>query len=552
MDRDTDRREEHGLSNGAGTVGKAFEVLRHFVGEQQEWGVRELATTLQQPTTSVHRLVRALSIEGFLEFDAETKKYKIGPELQRIAVVVDSRFTFKTVAKPHATELARRLKTECWLAVRGPEPVSLYFIDQVHEGERTFASQIGRCEAMCDSACGVSMAACMTDEDLAGVREACFGDRASGTREELFTARLTQTRLQGYARSELPGGQGWLFAKAILGQNNRPIGSLAVSLALDRLEELGEVAVAEALAEVTSALSQEFGARILGGAGSGTWDIGARVIADLLRSGTKSVHLTPHVGAGDANLLDVDQGLAAYGFALGSSLASAYNGLSPFHRPHRNLRAVCRLYSLHLHILCRRSCTAESLEDLTHCRVSCGERGFTTATVFESLLSLAKITPRAFRENGGEVIHLGYAEATRQFLEGKLDVLVSFAGVPNPAYKSLAEKEELKLIPLRTELIRRFLATSDNFSVGTFPPFSYDFCETQIVTLSTPAILVTRADRPREEVSEVTRVLFEKRAVLAMNSPAYAEITPQSVVMDLPVPLHDGAADYWRELGIID
>ena len=70
------------------TVSKAFAVLRCFIDGQEEWGVRELAAVIRQPTSSVHRLLKILRREGYLEFDPAVQRYRVGLELVRVASVI--------------------------------------------------------------------------------------------------------------------------------------------------------------------------------------------------------------------------------------------------------------------------------------------------------------------------------------------------------------------------------------------------------------------------------------------------------------------------------
>src|ERR1700759_885126 len=68
-------------SPDSGSLGKALDVLRCFIDRQEKWGVRELAEKLDMPSSTAHRLLRNLALEGYLRFDQDTRKYSVGLEM---------------------------------------------------------------------------------------------------------------------------------------------------------------------------------------------------------------------------------------------------------------------------------------------------------------------------------------------------------------------------------------------------------------------------------------------------------------------------------------
>jgi DNA-binding IclR family transcriptional regulator len=85
-------------------------VLTSFT-ETQEWGVRDLAKSLGFARSSVHRILQSMEEEGLVTQDAETGKYRVGPELLRFALVVSSQMDLATVA-PDILRAAARTSGE--------------------------------------------------------------------------------------------------------------------------------------------------------------------------------------------------------------------------------------------------------------------------------------------------------------------------------------------------------------------------------------------------------------------------------------------------------
>lgn len=69
------------------TLSLALEVLKMFTREKPEWGGRELATTLQENHTKIHRILVTLEKYDLLKKDAQTKKYSLGYAVLELGMI---------------------------------------------------------------------------------------------------------------------------------------------------------------------------------------------------------------------------------------------------------------------------------------------------------------------------------------------------------------------------------------------------------------------------------------------------------------------------------
>src|ERR1700761_810600 len=121
----------------SGSLGKALEVLRCFVDRQEQWGVRELAEKLELPSSTAHRLLRNLALEGYLRFDQDTRKYSVGLEMYRIGAVLDERLRIRDIARERMSQLSHALGQPVWLALYDDSNSSMVVVAQ--SGGREFA-----------------------------------------------------------------------------------------------------------------------------------------------------------------------------------------------------------------------------------------------------------------------------------------------------------------------------------------------------------------------------------------------------------------------------
>ncbi|TNE39780.1 MAG: C4-dicarboxylate ABC transporter substrate-binding protein, partial [Alphaproteobacteria bacterium] len=62
--------------------------------------------------------------------------------------------------------------------------------------------------------------------------------------------------------------------------------------------------------------------------------------------------------------------------------------------------------------------------------------------------------------------------------------------------------------------------------------------------------MATRADVPEEAVYQITRAIYENLPFLHNIHKATLDMSLESAIEGLPVPLHVGAARYYREAGL--
>ncbi|WP_119293936.1 IclR family transcriptional regulator [Streptomyces sp. YIM 130001] len=118
------RQAEAGRApGGAQAVQRALDILHCFHDNAPDLSASELAGRLGLSTSTAHRLARTLLGAGFLEQDARTARYRLGP-----AVTELGRLSYHQrglhLASPELAELARRTGATADLAIRsGPYAV---------------------------------------------------------------------------------------------------------------------------------------------------------------------------------------------------------------------------------------------------------------------------------------------------------------------------------------------------------------------------------------------------------------------------------------------
>ena len=71
-----------------------------------------------------------------------------------------------------------------------------------------------------------------------------------------------------------------------------------------------------------------------------------------------------------------------------------------------------------------------------------------------------------------------------------------------------------------------------------------------ITTIAQPNFLAVRADVDEETVYQITKTLYENLPFLNAIHKATKAMAPEKALAGLPMPLHPGAAKYYKEIGM--
>ena len=92
-----------------GTITKALEMLNHFSRTRAHIGLAEFVRLTGRDKATVHRHLVELEANGFLEQHPETRAYRLGPALLRLASVREATIPVRSVVTPIVTALAEEV-----------------------------------------------------------------------------------------------------------------------------------------------------------------------------------------------------------------------------------------------------------------------------------------------------------------------------------------------------------------------------------------------------------------------------------------------------------
>ena len=206
------------------------------------------------------------------------------------------------------------------------------------------------------------------------------------------------------------------------------------------------------------------------------------------------------------------------------------------------MRAILPMYNSPFVIAVPKRLGARSPSELAGKRLGVGPRAGTSGTYF----------PRIFEALGIPVtfIYGSLEEMTSQVIGGQLDGVALATGAPVPALLELEAKEPLEFIPFTPEQLGTLMGLMLELSATTLPRATYPSLTQDYPTLGNFNFVVAHKDLPEDLVYRVVKAVYDNYERLVRAHSAGKETLPANVTRDTFLPLHPGAARYYREIGV--
>ena len=249
------------------------------------------------------------------------------------------------------------------------------------------------------------------------------------------------------------------------------------------------------------------------------------------------------------NLRQIDSGQIESGFAQADLAGWAYNGVNAFAEgaPLHRLRAIASLFPEAAHLVVRADSPIRLLADLAGKTVSLGEPGSGSAADALVLLAAA-----GYGEHDLTRKYLRPAPAAAELEAGTIDALFLVGGYPVPAIRSLAAAIPIRLVTIEGKIVDVLRRDFGFYYLTEIPGGSYPGVESGTLSLGFSALWLVNADVDPELVYAITKSLWEERTarLLARLDPIGKQIRLDRALQGLSVPLHPGAARFYREIGM--
>ena len=296
---------------------------------------------------------------------------------------------------------------------------------------------------------------------------------------------------------------------------------------------------------LTPARADQFLTVLTGGTSGVYYPMGvalSKIYTDKIPDVRPSVQATK---ASVENLTLLQSGKGEIAFTLGDALAFAWAGdeEAGFKSKLTKLRGVAAIYPNYIQVVASKESGIRTLADLKGKRLSVGAPKSGTELNARAILSAAGLTYKDL----GKIEYLPFSESVELMKNRQLDATLQSAGLGVAAIRDLASSIEITVVEIPAALVDKIGAP---YVKAAIPANTYTGQEKDVQAAAVGNYLVTRSDLPDELVYQMTKTTFEALPDLAAAHQAGKDISLQHALDGMPIPVHPGAARYFKEKGL--
>ena len=294
--------------------------------------------------------------------------------------------------------------------------------------------------------------------------------------------------------------------------------------------------------------AREFVAIATGGTGGTYYPLGG-ALAQMISDNVEDLIVTAQSGnASVANCNLISRGQIETAFSQANTTYWCYSatGILVGTQPITNSRGIAALYPETIHIVATKASGIKAIEDLKGKKVGVGAPNSGTAADAEIILNAHGI-----HMGDVQADFLSFNEVAQRLIDGQIDAGFTTAGFPTSSIINIATKRDIVLIPMSAEKIKELTDAIPYYGATVIPGGLYKGVDEDVPALATPALWICDAKLSPTLVYKMTKALWEHRDVLEKVHSQGKNITLETALDGIGIPLHPGAELYYKEVGLI-
>ncbi len=283
-----------------------------------------------------------------------------------------------------------------------------------------------------------------------------------------------------------------------------------------------------------------------GGTGGTYYPVGGAIAQTLSEN---IDYLTVNSQAGNASVANcnlISEGETESALVQNNVAFWAYEGIGAFEdNKIDSLRGIASLYPEAIQIVALKESGITSVEDLAGKNVCVGELGSGVHFDVTNILAAHGMT-----EDDMNVDYLSFSEASQKLKDKQIDAAFVTAGYPTSSITDVNLAREIVIVPIAEDKIAKMIETSPFYAKTVIPAGTYKGIDEDVQTATTMAMWVVSADVDEDLVYEMTKTMWENRAAIESAHEKGKDITLDTALDGMGIPLHPGAEKYYEEVGV--
>jgi TRAP transporter TAXI family solute receptor len=245
------------------------------------------------------------------------------------------------------------------------------------------------------------------------------------------------------------------------------------------------------------------------------------------------------IGTGDADFAILQNDIAYYAFK-GETL-SAFKD-----KPVKTMGGIFSIYPELVQIVATQASGIKSIKDLKGKRVVLGPQGSGTEQNALQILEVHGLKEADL----GKAERIDAAAAADQLKDARVDAAFFTTGVGAAVIIDSFITGKAMLVPIGASEGEALRKKYPFYTIEKVPANTYKGQEREVSTPAVMAMMVARTDLPEDLVYKFTKAIFDNLQQFHSAHAAAKSMTLQSAMNGMPIPLHPGAAKFFKEKGV--
>lgn len=296
-----------------------------------------------------------------------------------------------------------------------------------------------------------------------------------------------------------------------------------------------------AAAFVAPAQAEEL--KLMTGPQGGVWVPLGGALKAMWEKAIPGVTIQALPGAGISNVRAVQEGKADIGFGNSITTVDAVAGREPFKSEHKNVCNVATLYPQYFQIVVLANSGIASLKDLKGKSLTTQVKGNTGELITQHILKVAGLSYSDLK-----VSFASYTDSVGQMQDGHAQVFTLGTAVPSGAVMELASNREIRLLDLSAqhEAMRKI---NPGYTLVTVKAGTYPKQDKDVKVIGYATHIVASCKLAEDRVYAMAKAMATNAKDMAAINKDMATLTPAVMAEDIGVPMHPGAAKFYKEAG---
>lgn len=269
-------------------------------------------------------------------------------------------------------------------------------------------------------------------------------------------------------------------------------------------------------------------------------------LSEVLNKNMPNTKATAEATAGAVeNVRRMNSGEMEIGFTIPSVASDSHKGQGDFQGKKSNIMALMSNQMAYLQVLALKDSNIKTLADLKGKRVGMAPPGSASHLDAKMILEANSISDKDMKP-----FYVSATEAVEMMKDGQIDAVIQTGAIKLAPFMDLANTRPIVAVPVDDSTVKKISEKYPYFVKTSLPANNYKGMEKSVDTVGYRHIIVVRKDLSEEVVYNATKTIYENLEYLRSVHNGFKEVSDKTLLDSLPIPLHPGAAKYYKEKGI--